>query len=131
MTGLDTNILARYIVQDDPGQSSRVNAFIDSLTDEKRAYISLTALVELVWVLRSNYDVDKGDTIRILEMLLRTRTFVVEQAATVSRAIDLFYTSRADFEDCLISCSCTAAGCDETVTFDAVAAKTAGMRLLK
>ena len=131
MIGLDTNILARYIVQDDAVQSPRVNALIDSLTDEKRAYISLTTLIELVWVLRSNYDVDKAGMIRILEMLLRTRTFVVEQAATVSRAIDVFYTSRTDFEDCLISCSCNAAGCYETVTFDSLAAKTAGMRLLK
>jgi predicted nucleic-acid-binding protein len=131
LIGLDTNILARYLVQDDAVQSPRASTLIDSLTDERRAYISLTVLLELVWVLRSNYGVEKAGMIRILEMLLRTRAFVVEQAATVSKAIDLFYTSRADFEDCLISCSCAAAGCDETVTFDSLAAKTAGMRLLK
>lgn len=131
MIGLDTNILARYIVQDDAIQSPRASALIDSLTDERRAYISLTTLVELVWVLESNYDVHKAGVIRVIEMLLRTRTFVMEQAATISHATDLFYTSRADFEDCLISCSCAAAGCHETVTFDFLAAKTAGMRLLK
>lgn len=131
MIGLDTNILARYLVQDDPIQSSRASALIDSLTGERRGYISVTALVELVWVLESNYDLDKDGIIRVLEMLLRTRTFLVEQVATVSRAVDLFYTSRADFQDCLISCSCKAAGCDGILTFDSLAAKTAGMRLLK
>lgn len=131
MIGLDTNILARYIVQDDAIQSPRASALIDSLTDDRRAYISLTTLVELVWVLESNYDLNKAGVIRVVETLLRTRTFVMEQAATVSQAIDMFYVSRAEFEDCLISCSCVVAGCHETFTFDSLAAKTAGMRLLK
>ena len=111
MIGLDTNILARYLVQDDAAQSLRANAFIDAFTDERRGYISLTTLVELVWVLRSCYEIDKNGLIHILELLIRTRTLVIEQSGTVLRAVDLFYTSRADFEDCLISCSCAAAGC--------------------
>lgn len=131
MIGLDTNVLVRYLVQDDAVQSAKASACIESLTDERCGYISLTALVELVWVLASCYAMDKDGLIRILEMLLRTRSFVVERANTVWRAVDLFYSSRADFEDCLISCSCAAAGCDETVTFDTLAAKAAGMRLLK
>lgn len=131
MTGLDTNVLVRYLVQDDAVQSPRANACIESLTEDRRGYIALTALVELVWVLTSCYGMDKAGLIRILEILLRTKTLAVEQANTVWRAVHLFHSSRADFEDCLILCSCRAAGCDETLTFDSLAAKTAGMRLLK
>jgi predicted nucleic-acid-binding protein len=129
--GLDTNILVRYLVQDDPVQSPKATACIESFTPERRGYISLTALVELIWVLTSLYDIDKEGLLDVLDNLLRTRTLAIEQPNTVWRAVNLFRSARADFEDCLIVCSCQAAECDETLTFDAVAAKTAGMRLLR
>jgi predicted nucleic-acid-binding protein len=131
VTGLDTNILVRYLVQDDAVQSPKASACIESLTSERRGYISLTALVELGWVLTSCYAMDKDSLIRILDTMLRTRNLAVEQANTVWRAVSLFRSSKADFEDCLIACSCHAAGCEETLTFDSAAAKTAGMRLLR
>ncbi len=131
MTGLDTNILVRYLVQDDAVQSPKATACIESFTVEHRGFVSLTALVELIWVLTSLYGMDKEGILHVLDNLLRTRTLAVEQAETVWRAVKLYRTSRADFEDCLILCSCRAAECDETLTFDATAAKTAGMRLLK
>lgn len=131
MTGLDTNVLVRYLVQDDAVQSAKASACIEAFTVEHRGYISLTALVELMWVLTSLYGMEKEGIIAVLDNLLRTRTLAVEQAQTVWRAVNLYRTSRADFEDYLILCSCQAAECDETLTFDATAAKTAGMRLLK
>lgn len=131
MIGLDTNVLVRYLVQDDAVQSPRATACIESFTPDRRGYISLTALIEVVWVLTSLYGMDKDGLLRILDTLLRTRNLAVEQANTVWRAVGLFRSSRADFEDCLIVCSCQAAECEETLTFDATAAKTAGMRLLR
>lgn len=131
MIGLDTNVLVRYLVQDDVVQSSKASACIESFTSERRGYIALTALVELVWVLTSCYGMEKEGLVHILEMLLRTKSLAVENATTVWKAINLFRSSKADFEDCLIQCSCHAAGCDETLTFDALAAKTAGMRMLR
>ena len=131
MIGLDTNVLMRYLVQDDALQSPKATACIESFTPERRGYVSLTALIEIVWVLTSCYGMNKGSLIRILDTLLRIDNLIVEQAGTVREAIRLFNLSKADFEDCMISCSCLAMGCDETLTFDALAAKTAGMRLLK
>jgi len=131
VTGLDTNVLVRYLVQDDAVQSPKATACIESFTVEHRGFISLTALVELMWVLTSLYGMDKEGRLRVLDTLLRTRTLAVEQAQIVWRAVNLYRTSRADFEDCLILCSCQAAECVETLTYDATAAKLVGMRLLK
>ncbi len=131
MTGLDTNVLMRYLVQDDPVQSPKATACIESFSAEDRGYISLTALVELGWVLTSCYGIDKDGLMRIFETLLRTATLVVDQANTVWKALHLFRSSKADFEDCLILCSSRAAGCEDTVTFDNAAGKLAGMRMLR
>ena len=131
MIGLDTNVLVRYLVQDDAVQSPKATACIESFTADRRGYISLTALVELIWVLTSLYDMNKEGLLGVLDNLLRARTLAIEQPNTVWRAVNLYRSARADFEDCLILCSCQAAECDETLTFDATAAKTAGMRLLK
>lgn len=131
MTGLDTNILVRYLVQDDAVQSPKATTCIESFTSERRGYITLTALVETAWVLTSCYAMDKDGLIRILDTLLRTVNLTVEQAAVVWKALGLYRSSKADFEDCLILSSCLGAGCKETLTFDSVAGKLEGMRLLR
>jgi predicted nucleic-acid-binding protein len=131
MIGLDTNVLVRYLAQDDPIQSPRAGAIIESFTPERRGYISLTAMVELAWVLTSVYSTDKEGLLQTFELLLRSRTLAVEQADTVRRAVDLSRMAKADLEDCLIQCSCHTAGCSETITFDNAAAKTARMRLIR
>lgn len=131
MTGLDTNVLVRYLVQDDAVQSPKATTCIESFTAEERGFVSLTTLIEVVWVLTSCYDMEKNGLIKVIDALLRTNHLLVEQRDVIWRAIHLFRLSKADFEDCLIACSCRAAGCDEILTFDALAAKTAGMRLLK
>jgi predicted nucleic-acid-binding protein len=131
VTGLDTNVLVRYLVQDDAVQSAKATTCIESFTPEQRGFLSLTALVELSWVLTSCYAIDKDGILRIFETLLRTRSLTVEQSKTVWSAMRMFRSCRADFEDCLILCSGHAAGCDETITFDSVAGKMAGMRLLR
>jgi predicted nucleic-acid-binding protein len=131
VTGLDTNILIRYLVQDDSVQSPKAGAIIESFTAEQQGYICLPALVEMVWVLTSCYDMEKAGLLSVLDLLLRTRTLLLAQADAVRRAVDLFRSSKADFEDCLILHCCDAARCKETVTFDVGAAKMAGMRLIR
>lgn len=130
MIGLDTNILVRYIAQDDPTQSRKATQLIESLTAEKTGFIPLVVLVEIVWVLEESYGVSKLQLIEILETLLRTKELVIESTEAVARAVALFGTSRADFSDCLISRSALAAKCDYTLTFDKAAAKSGGMQLL-
>jgi predicted nucleic-acid-binding protein len=127
--GLDTNILVRYLAKDDEGQLIRARAVILARTKEDPAFISLVTLAELVWVLERSYKASKAEILKILEMLLRTEEFVIENQATVQAALKLFAASNADFADCLIERSSHEAGCDYTATFDEQAAKFAGMRL--
>lgn len=131
MIGLDTNVLVRYIMQDDPKQSLKASKLIESLGEPDRGYISLVAVVELVWVLSSCYDLSREQLALALEAMLRTKQFVVEHADQVVRALRVFKASKADFADCLIERSATHAGCERTVTFDVGAAKHAGMSLIQ
>ena len=84
----------------------------------------------MVWVLRSRYHVTRGELLRFVDQLLETAELVLESAEAVSKACERFAQSRADFADCLIELSGNLAGCNKTVTFDAKAAKSAGMKLL-
>lgn len=129
MIGLDTNVLVRYIVQDDAKQSSQASAIVATLTRETPGFISTVTLIELVWVMQSCYSVSKAEIIAMLDMLLRTHELVVENAETVIKALYAFVRAKADFSDCLIERSGHKAGCQYTVTFDVNAAKTVGMQL--
>jgi predicted nucleic-acid-binding protein len=130
MIGLDTNVLVRYIMQDDPKQSPKASLLIDALDDTNRGFVSLVSVVELVWVLSSCYDLSRGQITQALDVMLRTRQFAVEQSEQVLRALRVFAAGKADFADCLIERSAAQAGCDKTVTFDVGAAKYAGMNLI-
>ena len=130
MIGLDTNVLARYLSQDDPKQSARATALIHSFTPDNPGFIPLVSLVELVWVMQSCYQAKKTEIVSILQMLLGTRELVVENAETAIKALKVFSGSKADFSDCLIERSANKAGCDHCVSFDAYAIKDAGFREL-
>lgn len=131
MIGLDTNILVRYIAQDDPLQSPKATKLMESLTVEAPGFLPIIALVEIVWVLSGRYNADRDRLRQIVETLLRTKELQLEKADTVWRALRLFASSKADFADCLIERSSFDAKCEYTITFDTTAAKTAGMRLLE
>lgn len=130
MIGLDTNVLVRYVMQDDPKQSKKASTLIESLTPEAPGFVPLVALVELVWVLTSCYGLTREQVAQALDALLHAKEIVLERAEQVMQALRQFRTSAADFADCLIERTATAAGCEKTMTFDAGAAKSAGMVLI-
>jgi predicted nucleic-acid-binding protein len=130
MIGLDTNVLVRYVTQDDPVQSPKANELIESLTAFAPGFVSLVAVVELVWVLQSCYPSAKSDVVSVLETLLRTRELTVEHAEIVWQALRRFSANKADFADCLIERCAHAAGSEYTATFDLQAAKASGMKRL-
>lgn len=130
MIGLDTNVLVRYIAQDDPKQSPMATHVVESLTVDARGYVSVISVVELVWVLTDCYALTKGELCEVLATLLRTKEIVVAHADTVWQALRLFKEGKADFADCLIERFAHEAGCDYTTTFDRDAAKHCGMRLI-
>jgi predicted nucleic-acid-binding protein len=130
MIGLDTNVLVRYIMQDDLKQSPLATRLIESRSVESRGFVPLVSVVELFWVMSSAYELDRGQLIAALEGLLRTKELVVERAEIVWKALRVFRSANVDFADCLIERAATAAGCEKTMTFDRGAAKSAGMTLL-
>ncbi|OIN44040.1 VapC toxin family PIN domain ribonuclease [Pseudomonas azotoformans] len=130
MIGLDTNVLVRYVTQDDPVQSAKASELIESLTTASPGFISLVSIVELVWVLQSCYQSAKSDVVMVLETLLRTRELTVEHGEIIWQALRKFVANKADFADCLIERCAHAAGCEYTATFDLNAIKTTGMKRL-
>jgi predicted nucleic-acid-binding protein len=131
VTGIDTNVLIRLFVRDDPNQLKLARKFFKSLTPDEPGWISLANLLEIEWVLRSTYKHDRAGFARILDDLLALNTVVIEQPETVTRALVSFRAGKAGFADCLIAASAGAAGCKRVVTFDTVAARDAGMELLR
>ena len=130
MIGLDTNVLVRYITQDDAKQAAKATKLIESFTADEPGFVSLVAVVELVRVLSSSYELDRGQISQALEVLLRSKQLMVDQAEHVVRALRVYSVGNADFSDCLIERTAAAAGCAQTMTFDVAASKAAGMSLI-
>lgn len=130
MIGLDTNVLVRYIMQDDPRQAAKATKLMEGLTADAPGFIALVSVVELVWVLSSCYGLGRAQISQVLDVLLRSKQLVVDQAEHVVRALRAYGNGSADFADCLIERTAAAAGCGQTMTFDVAASKTAGMTLM-
>ncbi len=130
MIGLDTNVLVRYLMQDDAVQSAQASDLIDGFTPESPGYVTLVSVVELFWVLSSPYKLARPQVALALEGLLRSRELVVERGDEIKAALRVFKASTADFPDCLIASAATQAGCTKIMTFDKAAAKLAGMTLV-
>ncbi len=129
MIGLDTNILVRYLTQDDIAQSAAAVKVIESLSPELPGFLSLVVVAELIWVLQFSYHFKKPEIEHVIDRLLRSRELIIERAEVVSQALRKFRVSRANFADCLIERCGHAAECQYMLTFDKHAAE-AGMKLL-
>ena len=130
MIGLDTNVIVRYITQDDSRQAEKANKLIEkNLSAGKPGYITLLTLVEIVWVLDSCYEQPKESILNVIYALLTTRQIVVERADSVYIAMKRYRSGKADFSDAVISVVAENDGCDSIVTFDKKAVSV-GMVLL-
>ena len=130
MIGLDTNVLVRYIMQDDRKQAALATRLVESLTPEEPGFVTLVTVVELYWVLGTSYDLSRAQIVAALDALIRSKQLLVEQSDQVLRALRVFGGGSADFPDCLIERIAKAAGCDKVMTFDIGASKNSGMTLI-
>lgn len=130
MIGLDTDVLVRYIMQEDAAQAARAARVIEALTADEPAFVTLVSIVELVWVLDACYSLDRAQIVTALETVLRTKELLVERAEQIWQALRVFRDSQGDFADCLIERCAAAGGCERMLTFDRAAAKHAGMALV-
>ena len=131
MIGIDTNVLVRHLVQDDPRQSRVATQIITKeCTRESPGCINRIVLCELVWVLESAYGYSKATIINVIDKLLRTSQFRIEDAQSVWISFRMYQQGKADFADCLLGTTNQLNGCDVTVTFDQAASKLDGFELL-
>lgn len=130
MIGLDTNVIVRYIMQDDARQSAAASKVIERLTVDEPGYLALVSIVELGWVLAGSYRLTRDQVSDAMEALLRTKELVVECADRVAHAVRTCRRGKADLADCLIELSAASAGSTHTFTFDRGAARHAGMKLI-
>jgi predicted nucleic-acid-binding protein len=126
--GLDTNVLVRYLLRDDPVQAARAER---ELERNERFLIDSIVLCELVWVLETGYGSSRTEIAAALERILGTAQFEIESKDLALAALDDFRRSAADFSDCLIGRRNRAAGVPETVTFDRNLKGLEGFRLLR
>ncbi len=121
--GLDTNVLLRYLVADDPAQHHAAARLIEErCTAEQPGAVHPVALCEMVWALRQVYKVPKPEIVEVLRTLLNIRTIEVLERKRVHRAVALYAETRADFADCFLHVSYMAAG-SRLATFDQQASK--------
>jgi len=127
MIGLDTNVILRCFIDDDPGQATAARRFVaEHCTQEHPGFIDRMALCELVWVLSRGYRFDRKRAANIIAMLLASRDIVLEDSDAVRAALHVFATRQIDFADALIGEVNRLHGCDATATFDRKASKIDG-----
>ncbi|CAN5860290.1 type II toxin-antitoxin system VapC family toxin [soil metagenome] len=124
MTGIDTNVLARYIVQDDVEQTPTATAFVEHhCTVQAPGWISCIVLSEFAWLLAKGYKYAKADIVEVLKLLLSTKQLRVESEMQAWLALRDYQQGSADYPDYLIAYRNRQHGCTQTVTFDRKAAK--------
>jgi predicted nucleic-acid-binding protein len=132
MRGLDTNVLVRYLTQDDPRQSVAAGRVIeDAARNQELLHLSVIVLCELVWVLNTAYDQSKSQIVETMDQILATPSFSIEYDALVRAALRSWRSGKGDFSDHLIGEINRGAGCRDTVTFDRALRNTSGFSVTR
>jgi predicted nucleic-acid-binding protein len=127
MIALDTNVLVRYLVEDDKAQSRRATKLIEAtLAREDELFISDVVMCETVWVLSSAYRFSRNEIADALAALLRARSVVFTSTDRLARSLEAYRNGKGDFADYLIRELARAAGADTVATFDRSLLKEAG-----
>jgi predicted nucleic-acid-binding protein len=130
MNGLDTNILIRYLTQDDPIQSPKATKIIERrFTREDPGFISLVTMAEVVWVLGSVYALEGREIADTVERMLQADTLWIQNEQQVFTAMISLRRGWGAFADALIGALGAWAGCDSTLTFDKKALRMAGFEV--
>jgi predicted nucleic-acid-binding protein len=119
MIGLDTNVLIRYLTQDDPVQSAKATEILERrLTPKNPGFVSVVAMVEIVWVLDRAYSLTAQEIATAVERLLQVEVLAIENEQEVFTAMVALKQGRGSLADALIAELGARAGCTRTLTFD-------------
>jgi predicted nucleic-acid-binding protein len=127
--GLDTNVLVRYLTQDDPVQASRATRIIDN-AGPAELFLNSIVVCEVVWVLEDVYRLKRHDIATTIQKILQTAQFAFEHKDLLWRALADYQHGKGDLSDYLIGHISQAAGCSHTLTFDNALKGSAMFRLL-
>ncbi|HWB33468.1 MAG TPA: type II toxin-antitoxin system VapC family toxin [Acidobacteriaceae bacterium] len=131
MIGLDTNVVLRYLLQDDPAQSRHANRIMDGqLSEQNPGFISLVTILEIVWVLRSLLKQSSVQIAAVIEQLLAADTLEIQNEQQVFEAAYALKRGLGEFEDALIGSLSTWAGCSVTLSFDRKTARLPRFRVI-
>jgi predicted nucleic-acid-binding protein len=119
MIGVDTNVVVRYLVEDDKDQTKRAEAlFRRAVAKGETIFISDVVLCEIVWVLESVYHVQRDEIADLLENLMRAKQVELGDADLAHRALGAYRGGLGDFADYVIRERALAAGCTSLATFE-------------
>lgn len=121
--GIDTNILLRMVLNDDPDQRTKALAFGAGLSEQNPGCVSLLVLIEFAWSLSSRYQQSKQQVAATIQRLLNVKSLMFEDFDAVVRALERSNFAQVDFADALIAEHNLQLGCSHTVTFDQRAAE--------
>lgn len=131
MIGLDTNVVVRYLAQDDPVQSPKATQIFERrLTEQEPGFISLVTMVETVWVLDTVYGLAAREIARAVERMLQADTLVIQNEQEVFTAMVALKSGRGSFADALMGALGAWAGCGSTLTFDRKAGRIQGFEVV-
>lgn len=130
MIALDTNVLVRYLVNDDARQAAAARALLAGLTVERPGFVCREVVVELVWVLQRTYGFSRGRIAGVLDELVATRELVFEAGNDVARAAYMYRQGGAGFADLMIAAAAERVGAYPLYTFDRQASQIDGTVLL-
>lgn len=131
MAAIDTNVLVRLLMQDDKAQLAAAQRLVRKcLQAEQDLFVPITVTLELEWVLRSRFGMDKDAVLNTFSQLLLTVELRFEATAGIEWAMRQYRDAAADFSDCLHAALALRAGEQPLWTFDRAAAKLAGAQLL-
>ena len=119
MIGLDTNVLVRYLTQDDAIQSRQATEIIERrLTEGRPGFINVVTMVETVWVLDRVYGLSNYEIAAAVERILQADTLYVQNEQESFTAMTALKTGAGSFSDAVIGALGAWAGCTVTLTFD-------------
>lgn len=130
MIALDTNVLVRFLVNDEPRQSAAARALLAELTADRPGFVCREVAVELSWVLDRAYGFSRDRIARVLEELVGTEALQFEAADDVIRSAEGYRRGGAGFSDQMIVAAARRSGADALYTFDRQAAQLRGTALL-
>lgn len=130
MIALDTNVVVRFLTQDDPAQPALANALFAHLSETEPGVLCREVVVELVWVLERACGLPRHDIAAALDGLLAARELVVEAPDRTGLAVERYRQGGAGFSDHMIALAARDAGCSATLSFDRKAVSHAGMTMV-